>query len=167
MHQAETPGIDEQRQLVEPAEEVVPVAGVLRELGQGFVDQPGVPRRVLADEGLATAGRCRGGPAEGVVLVVAHDAVGLAGLDHVMDDMQGLANTRAAVDDGAEEQGLALRMPPHAALALVAEGVEQPFQGVGTAVNIADQVETARWIEHQSPPPPRRLPQPSLVRQTS
>lgn len=167
MDNAKTPGVDEQRQFVEPLEKVMPVAWMLFELGQGFVDQPAVARGVLAHVVLAALGQRRGVPAQGVVLVVAHDAVGLAGLDHVMDDVQRFANPRATVDDVAKEHGLARRMPPDATLALVAEGVEQAFEGMCTAVHVTDQVETASGIEHHSPPPPRRLPQPSLVRHTS
>ncbi|MNJ64971.1 hypothetical protein D3C77_609600 [compost metagenome] len=84
-----------------------------------------------------------------------------------MDDVQRLANPRAAVDDVAKEQRLALGMAPDPALAFVAEGIEQAFEGVRTAVHVTNQVVTTGWIEHHSPPPPRRLPQPSLVRQTS
>ncbi|MNM89154.1 hypothetical protein D3C81_1013830 [compost metagenome] len=167
VHQAEAPGIDEQRQLVEPLDEVVPVTGVVGELGQGFVDQPGMAWRVLAHIGLATAGQCRGDPAQGVVFVVAHDAERLAGLDHVVDDVQRLANAWPAVDDVAKEQRLAPRVAPHAGHTLVTEGVEQAFKGQRTAMHVTDDVETSRRIEHQSSLLPRRLPQPSLVRQTS
>ncbi|MNN43127.1 hypothetical protein D3C81_1573490 [compost metagenome] len=145
----------------------MPVARMLFELGQGLVDQPPVARSVLAHVVLAALGQGRSVPAQGVVLVVAHDAVGLASIDHVMDDVQRFANPRATVDDVAQKQRLARRMTPDAALALVAKGVEQAFEGVCTAVHVTDQVETASGIEHHSPPPPRRLPQPSLVRQTS
>ncbi|MNO48361.1 hypothetical protein D3C76_386940 [compost metagenome] len=167
MHQAEAPGVDEQRQFVEPVDEVVPVSGVMGKLGQGFVDQPGVARRMLAHEGLAAARQCRGDPAQGVVLVVAHDAERLAGLDHVVDDVQRLANAWPAVDDVAKEQRLAPRVAPHACHTLVTEGVEQAFKGQRTTVHVTDDVETTRRIEHQSSLLPKRLPQPSLVRQTS
>ncbi|MNZ93638.1 hypothetical protein D3C78_1127140 [compost metagenome] len=167
MHQAEPPGVDEQRHVVEPLQKIVPVTGVVGELGQGLVDQAGMARRVLAHVGLAAAGQRRGYPAQGVVFVVAHDTEGLAGLDHVVDDVQRLADTRAAVDDVAEEQRLTPRVAPDATDTLVAEGVEQAFEGQRTAMHVTDDVETSRRIEHQSSLPPRRLPQPSLVRQTS
>jgi hypothetical protein len=41
--------------------------------------------------------------------VVAHDAQRLAGLDHVVDDVQRLANPRATVDDVADEHRHARR----------------------------------------------------------
>lgn len=167
VHQTEAPCIDEQRQLVEPVDEIVPIAGVLGKLGQGFVDQPGMPRCVFADIGLAAARQRRGDPAQGIVFVVAHDAERLAGFDHVVDDVQRLTNAWPAVDDVAKEQRLTSRVAPHASHPLVSEGVEQAFKGQCTAVHVADDVKTSRRIEHQSSLLPRRLPQPSLVRQTS
>ena len=55
MHHAETPGIDKQRQLVEPAEKLLPLRWIGLELLQGFLDQPRMPRRVLAHKLPATA----------------------------------------------------------------------------------------------------------------
>ncbi|MNJ68236.1 hypothetical protein D3C77_644660 [compost metagenome] len=55
MYHAKASGIDEQRQLVEPAEKVVPVVGVVGELGQCLFDQPRMARVVLAHELLAAA----------------------------------------------------------------------------------------------------------------
>ena len=167
MHQARTAGVDEQGQLIEPVDERVPVARVLGKLGEGFVDEARMAWCVLTHERLATARQRRGHPAQGAVFVVAHDAERLPRLDHAMDDMQGLANAWAAVDDVAQEQRLAPRVAPYAADALVTEGIEQAFQGVGTAVNVADEGEAGRRIGQQSSLPPRRVPQPSLVRQTS
>lgn len=99
--------------------------------------------------------------------MVAHDAQGLTGLDHVVNDVQRLANARATVDDVADEHGHARRMPPDPALLVITETVQQVFEGQGASVHVTNQVITARGIEHQSPPPPSLLPQPSLVRQTS
>ncbi|MNC72235.1 hypothetical protein D3C75_1232620 [compost metagenome] len=76
---------------------------MMGELAQGFVDQPGMPRSVLTHVLLAAAGRCRGAPAQRVELVVAHDAERLAGLDHVVNDVQRFADARATVDDVTEE----------------------------------------------------------------
>jgi hypothetical protein len=167
MHHAETPGVDKQRQLIEPALEIVPVAGMVFKLGQGFVQQTRMARRVFADELLAAARWRRGAPAQRVEFVVAHDAQGLPGLDHVVDDVQRLANARATVDDVADEHGHARWMPPDPALLVITEAVKQVFEGQGASVHVTNQVITARGIEHQSPPPPSLLPQPSLVRQTS
>ncbi len=99
MHHPEPAGVDKQRQLVEPFEKVMPVAGMLLELGQGLVEQAGMARRVFAHVALTAARQCRCAPAQGVELVVAHDAQRLAGHDHVVDDVQRLANPRATVDD--------------------------------------------------------------------
>ncbi|MNR68947.1 hypothetical protein D3C85_1938470 [compost metagenome] len=55
--QAEAPGVEKQRQLVEPFEEVMPVPRMLLELGQGFVDQPTVARVVFTHELLARLGQ--------------------------------------------------------------------------------------------------------------
>ncbi|MNT53528.1 hypothetical protein D3C72_1906170 [compost metagenome] len=159
--------VEEQRQFIEPAEEVPPVGRVILELFQGFLDQPGMARRVLADE-LAPAARWRrGAPAEGVELVVAHDAAGLPGFDHGVHQVQCLADARAAIDDVAEEQRHALRVLPDVAPLAVPQAVQQALQGMRTAVDIADQVVAAARIEAHQSPPPSRLPQPSLVRQTS
>src|SRR5690606_8000859 len=106
-------------------------------------------------------------PAQRVELVVAHYAGGLTGLDHVVNDGQRLAYPRAAVDDVAEEQRHASRMSPAAVLEVVTELLEEPLQGPGTAVDVADQVVATRRVEHQPSPVPSRLPQPSLVRQVS
>src|SRR5690606_32999482 len=98
----------------------------------------------------------------------AHDAGGLAGLDHVVDQLQRLADARATVDDVAEEQRHAPRMTPDPALQPIAELLEQSLQGSRATMDITDQVVTTRRIQlHQSPPTPSRLPQPSLVRQIS
>ncbi|MNG05220.1 hypothetical protein D3C84_883980 [compost metagenome] len=99
--------------------------------------------------------------------MIAHDAAGLAGIDHVVDDVQRLANPRATVDDVADEHRHARSMPPDATLFVITESVEQVLQGQGATVHVTDQVVATRGIEHQSPPPPNRLPQPSLVRHTS
>ncbi|MND94595.1 hypothetical protein D3C80_868160 [compost metagenome] len=124
-------------------------------------------RRVLTHELLAAAGQCRRAPAQRIELVVAHDAQRLTGLDHVVDDMQCLANPRAAVDDIADEHRHARGMSPDATLLVITESVEQVLQGQSATVHVTDQVVATRGIEHQSPPPPNLLPQPSLVRQTS
>jgi len=145
----------------------VPVGRVLLELGQGLVDQPLMPWGVLAHELPATARRRRCGPTQGIELVVAHDAQRLAGLGHVVDDMQRLANAWATVDDIAEEHRHARRMAPGAALLVVTHLVEQVLKGMSATVHVTNQVVATRGIEHQSPPPPKRLPQPNLVRHTS
>ncbi|MNQ92916.1 hypothetical protein D3C85_1083560 [compost metagenome] len=124
MDHAEMAAVEEQRQFIEPAEEVAPVGRVVLELFQGFLDQPGMARRVLTDEVVAAARWRRGAPAEGVELVVAHDAAGLPGLDHGVHQVQRLADARAAVDDVAEEQRHALRVLPDVAPLAVTQAVE-------------------------------------------
>ena len=167
MHHPETSGIDEQRQFIEPLLEVMPVRRMVFELGQGLVQQARMARGVFAHELLAAARQRRGDPAQGIEFVVAHDAQRLAGLDHVVDDVQRLANPRAAVDDVADEHRHARGMAPDASLLVITEPVEQVLKGQSATVHVTDQVVATRGIEHQSPPPPNRLPQPSLVRHTS
>ncbi len=53
------------------------------------------------------------------------------------------------------------------ALLVVTQLVEQVLKGMGATVHVTNQVVATRGIEHQSPPPPKRLPQPNLVRHTS
>ena len=72
-----------------------------------------------------------------------------------------------SVDDIAEEQRLPPRMAPDAAAQLVAEALQQAVEGVRAAVDVADQVVATARVEFGHSLPPRRLPQPSLVRQTS
>ncbi|MOA41125.1 hypothetical protein D3C78_1630610 [compost metagenome] len=79
--------------------------------------------------------------------MVAHQAQRLAGLDHVVHQVQGLADVRAAVENVAEEQRHALRMAPDPALAAIAEAGQQALEGPRAAMHVADQVVTARRIE--------------------
>ncbi|MNF06397.1 hypothetical protein D3C80_2063340 [compost metagenome] len=81
--------------------------------------------------------------------------------------MQRLADARAAVDDVAEEQRHPLRVLPDVAPLAVTQALEQALEGMRTTVDIAYQVVAAARIEAHQSPPPSRLPQPSLVRQTS
>ncbi|MOA33665.1 hypothetical protein D3C78_1549780 [compost metagenome] len=145
----------------------MPVGRMPLELLQGFANQPCMPRRVLADVGAAAARRRRSGPAERVEFVVAHDAQSLARGDHVVHPMQRLADARPAVDDIAEEQRLPAWMPPYPAVQPVTESFQQPVEGVGAAMDVADQVIATRGVEFAHSLPPRRLPHPNLVRQTS
>ncbi|MNE10914.1 hypothetical protein D3C80_1036510 [compost metagenome] len=147
MHQAEAFGVDEQRQLVEPGEEVMPVARIVLELRQGFANQPFVTRVVLAGKLTAAARQCRRGPAEGIPFVVAHQAQRLAGLDHVVNQVQCLADVRATVEDVAEEQRHALRMTPDAPLTTIAEAGQQALEGTRTAMHVANQVVAARRVK--------------------
>ncbi|MOA08310.1 hypothetical protein D3C78_1280650 [compost metagenome] len=167
MHHAEAAGIEEQRQRLEPAEEIAPVGGVAFELLQRLVDQPLVAGRVLAHVGPPAAGRRRRRPAQRIELVVAHDAQRLARGDHGVHPVQRLADARAAIDDVAEEQRLPPRMPPDVAPQAIAEGFQQTVQRMRTTVHIADQVIAAGRVQLYHSLPPRRLPHPSLVRQTS
>ena len=75
--------------------------------------------------------------------------------------------TRWAVDDVAEEDHLSPRMAPDPALQAVAQLIQQPRQCTTAAMHITDKVVAAFGIKLHQSPPPRRLPQPSLVRQTS
>src|SRR5690606_23138062 len=116
MHDAETPGIDEQGHLVEPAQEFAPLLRMILELRQGLAHKALVARAVLAHMLTPTPRWCRRAPAQGVELVVAHDAQRLAGTHHVMHQVQDFTNARTAVDQVAKEDHRARRMAPHAAL---------------------------------------------------
>src|SRR5690606_4044920 len=124
---------------LEPVKVVLPFLRVMLELLQGLADQAFVARDVLADEALAAAGRRGGVPAQRIGLVIAHDAGGLAGLDHVVDQLQRLADARATVDDVAEEQRHAPRMTPDPAMQPIAELLEQSLQGSRATMDITDQ----------------------------
>ena len=93
--------------------------------------------------------------------------MGLAVVDHRMHQVQCLADVRPTVDDVAEKDHLPARMTPDTALQAIAQLIQQPRQRMATAVDIADQVVATLGIQLHQSPPPRRLPQPSLVRQTS
>src|SRR3989344_1622306 len=123
------------------------------------MQQSSVARRVFAHELLATARQCRGYPAQGVEFMVTHDAQRLPCLDHVVDDVQRLANPWAAVNDIADEHRHARGMTPNAGLLVITEPVEQVLKGQSATVHVTDQVVATRGIEHQSPPPPNLLPQ--------
>ena len=106
-------------------------------------------------------------PAQGVELVITHQAMGLPGLDHAMHQMQGLTNSRTAVDDVTEKQRHAPRMTPDPGLQAVTQAVEQTLKAMGAAMHVANQVIAALRVEVHYSAPPKRLPQPSLVRQAS
>ena len=167
MHHAKAPGVDKQRHVVEPLHELAPFGGIVLELLEGFVDQPGMARRVLAHKLLATAGRRWRTPAQRVEFMVAHQAQGLTAAHHVVDNMQRLTNTRAAVNDVTQKHRHPLRVSPDTGEFAIAQTLQQVLKGMSTAMHVTDQIVTARRIEHQSALPPSRLPQPSLVRHTS
>jgi hypothetical protein len=82
---------------------------------------------------------------QGVEFVVAHDRESSARLDHRPDDLERLVDLGAAVDEVAEENGLAVGVPVNAVLPRVAERLQELLESVSVAVDVADQVmhETA------------------------
>src|SRR5207253_9868318 len=128
---------DKQRHLVEQLEEVMPVRRVLSELGQGFVDQPSMARRMFAHVLLAASRRSRRTPAQSVELMVTHDAQRLAGFAHVVDDMQCFPDPRATVDDIVKEYRHSRGMAPDIAQSLVPELVEQMIKSMGETVDVS------------------------------
>ncbi len=162
MDDAEVPEVLAQRQPVEPAQMVLPLAGMVGEGRQGLLDQLAMARRVFAYPGLAGAGQRRGVPGQGIEFVIAEDAVGMAAFDHGPHPAQGAADARAAIDQVTEKDRLALGVLPDAVHLLIIKTLQQQVQGMGAAVEIADQIVAQG---HQSSP--SRLPQPSLVRQIS
>ena len=109
-----------------------------------------VARRVFAHKLAAAIRGRRRIPAQRVELVIAHDAERLTGVHHAMYQMQRLANAWPAINDVAEEQRHAPRMPPDASLHAVTEGVEQAFKGVRTTVHITNQVIATSRIKLHS-----------------
>ncbi len=148
MHHPEATGVHVQRQLIEPVDELAPFIQVALELRQGFADQPGMARGVLTHELMTAFRQGWRHPAQRVELMVAHDAQGMTGLNHIADDMQRLANTRATVNDVAEENRNTLRVTPDASLQTVAEKLQQVLQGMGAPVHVTDQIVATRRIEH-------------------
>src|SRR5690554_7363719 len=85
---------------------------------KGFLDQPVMPRVVLAQELLATARAGPGAVTQRIVLMVAHDNTGSAMLHHVPHQVQGLADARAA---RSEEHTSELQSRPHLVCRLLLE----------------------------------------------
>ncbi len=129
--------IEPQRQCPEPVE----VRGqfTARHLPHGFgmlvgvllVVRPEVFVRLLGIGGMES---------QRVEFVVAHDCKGCPGLDHRPNDLQRLTNLWPAVDEVAEEDGLAFGMLIHALLPRVAQSLQKLLQGVSVAVDVADEV---------------------------
>ena len=143
VHHPETVFLDEQRNGVEPLQELVPFVRVIVELFQGFPNKPVVPGVVLAQPLFPAARPGPGAVAQGIVLVVAHHDAGRAVLHHVPHQVQSLPDARSPVDDVADEDGLALGVLVHAVAFAIAHLLQQPDQGVGAAVDVADDVVTA------------------------
>ena len=166
MDHAKAPGIEKQRQLIKPGEKLAQLIGIRIELLQGFLQLPTMARRMRAYITVADISPRRM-PAQGVELVITHQAMGLPGLDHAMHEMQGLTNPRAAIDDVAEKQRHPPRMTPDPGVQAIAQAVEQVLQAMGTAMHVTNQVVATVRVEVHYSAPPSRLPQPSLVRQAS
>jgi hypothetical protein len=73
-------------------------------------------------------------------LVVAHDRLCGAGVEHLADDADGLQLTRPAVYQVADEDRTAVRVAPGAHLVPVAQSAQQGGQLVRVAVDVADDV---------------------------
>ena len=103
-------------------------------------------RGVLTHMLLATARRSRGAPAQRVEFMVAHQAQRLTGPDHVIHNMQRLANARAAVNDVTEKHRHPLRVSPDTGEFAIAQTFQQVLKGMSTAMHVTDQIVTARRI---------------------
>ena len=92
-------------------------------------------------------GLVRVGGMEGqrIEFVVAHDCKGGAGIHHRPDDLEGLPDLRAAVDEVAEKDGLAFWVPVEAFVLGIAQLPEEPLEGVSVTVDVADEVVT-QWL---------------------
>jgi hypothetical protein len=88
-------------------------------------------------------------PAQGIEFVIAHDGKGGAlsasfarlGSAHAHGDIENIALLRAAVDEVADKDGAAVGMTEHAVVFAVVHFVQQAPEGVGVAVDVADDVE--------------------------
>src|SRR5690554_1647586 len=107
VHYPEFVFLNEQRQFVEPVEEVVPFMGVAIKLLKGFPDQPVMAFIVIAKVGSSTARACQGAISQRVVFVITHHNSGGPLVDHVPDQMQGLPDTGPPINNIADENGLA------------------------------------------------------------
>jgi hypothetical protein len=77
---------------------------------------------------------------ESVEFVVAHDCQGGASIHHGPYDLEGLPDLRAAVDEVAKKDGLAVRVSVDALVLGIAQLPEESLEGVSVAVNVADEV---------------------------
>jgi len=77
---------------------------------------------------------------QSVELVIAHDGEGGVALHHGADQMERLANLRTAINEVTYENGSTPRVAKCVALALVAKLVKEFLQGIGMAVNVADEI---------------------------
>jgi hypothetical protein len=78
----------------------------------------------------------------GIEFVIAHHGICVAGKHHVADEMQCLTDLRSAVDEIAYKNNLSFfGVAVYAKPASISEFLEQAFQGICMAMNIADDVE--------------------------
>lgn len=82
----------------------------------------------------------QGMPADGVELVISQNHEGRAIEHHVPNEMEGLADLGAAVDNVSKEDGLAGGVAVGVVLFGVAKLGEESFEDGGVAVDVADDV---------------------------
>jgi hypothetical protein len=87
--------------------------------------------------GLVRIGSMEG---QGIEFVVAHDSQGGAGIHHRPNELEGLPNMRATVDEVAKKDGLAFWVPVDALVLGIAQLPEEPLEGVSVAVDVTDEV---------------------------
>src|SRR5690554_151977 len=116
--------------------------GVGVELLQRFPNQSVVPRVVLAQPGFITA---RPGPravAQSIIFVVSHDNTRRTAFNHIPNQMQSFTNSRAAINNIADEYSLTLTMLVNTVYLAVSHLLQQHREGVCTTMDIADDVVT-------------------------
>jgi hypothetical protein len=74
--------------------------------------------------------------------MVAHDDVGMTRIHHRPHDMQRFTNMGPTIDDIADEHRTTLRMLIDTIDATIAEPIQQQAQADGTAMYVADQIDT-------------------------
>ena len=125
---------------------------------QTGVDRYLVRERLVLFHVLFVVGSCEltgigvtGGERDGVELVVPHHHLCTAGIDHGPDDLEGLDLLRSTIDEIANENGLALPTAFHVPIGPTAldvpEITEEAFEHFGTAVHIADDIESSHDVQ--------------------
>ena len=102
--------------------------------------------------------------AQQVVLMVTHDDISLAGIDHGADDMQRLTYMGATINNIANKNNPSMGVSVNTVYAPVAHSVQQQTQTDSTTVHITDQVYPASFFSHQHTYSPSFVPHPNFSR---
>ena len=84
--------------------------------------------------------RVRGVEGQGVEFVVTHDCQGGASIHHGPNELEGLSDLRAPVNEVAKEDSLAFGVLVDALVPGIAQLPEEPLESISVAVDVADEV---------------------------